>query len=177
MKGICISSSDDEAFFKIESKDKPSVNKTYVFNTLVDKGTAQQNRTFHPLLECLYDWMLSNDKYQFEVNGVIYDFRCDSVDRLKRIFKIRYGKGACSWKYVTDQLTMALINDLNDVPDYVLEDFNNGNRGRIEANEAISWTLYEKDDRRNLIDRLISIMHLIKVDSKRFFEILEGFKI
>ncbi|MCP4393963.1 MAG: hypothetical protein GY804_06815 [Alphaproteobacteria bacterium] len=176
MKALCTGSSAGEVTFKITGKTKPVVGKEYVIESIVGVGSAKQNRTFHPLIECLYKWMLENDTYQFEENGIEYDFRCEDNDRLKIIFKMTYGKGACSWKYVTNKNTMQEIYDLNDAPDYVIEDFNAGNRGRIEARDAISWTEYDKEDRANLITNTINIMRTIGVDSAKFHEIMEGIR-
>ncbi|MCW8932151.1 MAG: hypothetical protein OQL19_18200 [Gammaproteobacteria bacterium] len=176
MKVLVTVSSGDVVQLLVKGADMPLVGKEYSLEKIVDSGTAKQNRTFHPLLECLYTWMLKNDTYQFESNGIQYDFRCSDIDKLKTIFKIRYGKGANRWEYVDDNYNMVEVFDLKEIPTYVVSDFSEGNRGRIKASHAISWKEYDKDDRRKLIDNMINIMKTIGVDSDKFNEILDGIK-
>jgi len=175
MKYLCTASTMEEVTLFGDAK-KIDVGKYYVLEPLVDKGTSRQNRTLHPLLDCLYSWMLERDTFQFEDNGIIYDLRCSSKGKLKTLFKIRYGKGACLWKYSDSKHKLVEINDLKELPDYVLEDFQKGNKGRINASEAISWKDYNKKDRIKLIDAIINIMKTIGVNSKSFLDILEGIK-
>jgi hypothetical protein len=176
MKANCTFSNGNIAHFVVLNKAMPTVNKEYVIEPVVDKGSAKQNRTLHPLLDCLYSWMLDNDTYQFEANGVIYDFRCEDSKELKKIFKIRYGMGACSWEYVNDKMGMVKVYDQYKIPKYAVDDFNSGNRGRVKAVDAISWKKYNKDQRMNLISNTISIMKTVGVDTKKFHEILDGIK-
>lgn len=176
MKGLCTVSSGDVVNILIKEKTMPEVGKYYAIEPIVDKGTAKQNRTLHPLLECLFDWMLEENTYQFKDNGIEYDFRCSSTDRLKTIFKIRYGKGADVWEYVSYSYNMVEVFNLCDIPEPVVSDFNNGNRLRIKASHAISWTAYNKEDRANLITNTINIMKTIGVDSEKFHSILDGIK-
>ncbi len=176
MKGLCTVSTGDIVNILVKGKTMPLVGKYYVIEAVVDKGTAKQNRTLHPLLDCMYSWMLENDTYQFESNKIEYDFRCNSMDALKKIFKIKYGKGADEWEYVNDSYGMVKTDDLKSLPDYVIDDFQNGNRERIKASHAVSWKLYNKSDRLKLIDNVINIMKSIGVDTQKFYDILEGIK-
>ncbi len=176
MKGLCTVASGEVCTLSIKSGDLPEVGAYYVIEKIVDKGTAKQNRTFHPLIDCLYSWMLDINTFQFEDNGIEYDLRCSNKDKLKLLFKIRYGKGACLWRYSDKNHNLVEIDDLNKVPDYVVDDFNKGNKGRINASDAISWKYYDKKDRIELIDKTINIMKTIGVDSKKFYDVLDGIK-
>jgi hypothetical protein len=124
----------------------------------------------------MFSWMLERDTYQFEVNEIQYDFRCADSDELKVHFKIKYGKGASKWEYVNEAIQMVPVYDLKDVPQYAIDDFNKGNRGRVKASRAISWIDYDKKDRIKLIDSVINIMKTIGVDSQKFHDILDGIR-
>ncbi len=71
---------------------------------------------------------------------------------------------------------MVKTDDLSTIPDYVVDDFKSGNRGRVKAVEPISWTEYNKAQRADLITNILNIMKTIGVDSPKFVEILEGIK-
>ncbi|MCP4392777.1 MAG: hypothetical protein GY804_00640 [Alphaproteobacteria bacterium] len=89
---------------------------------------------------------------------------------------MRHGKGSCSWEYVNDKSGMVKTYDISTIPQYVIDDFNSGNRGRVKAVDPISWTEYDKEDRANLITNTINIMRTIGVDSAKFHEIMEGIR-
>ncbi len=103
MIGLCTDSSAGIVIISVKGKTMPSVGKEYVIEAIVGVGSAKQNRTFHPLIDCLYSWMLEDDNYRFQVNNTEYDFRCSDKEELRKIFKMRYGLGACSWEYVNDK--------------------------------------------------------------------------
>jgi hypothetical protein len=176
MKATCTLSTGNIANFIVHNKTMPVVKVDYVIEKVVDKGSAKQNRTFHPLIDCFYSWMVENDTYQFEDNEIKYDFRCKDQEELKKIFKMRYGMGACSWEFVNDKNGMVKVYNQYEIPKYVVNDFNGGNHDRVKAVDAISWKEYNKDQRMNLISNTIVIMKRVGVDCKKFHEILDGIK-
>ncbi len=173
MRGLCTVAAGQEAQIMLSGSEFPEVGAYYYLTKEIPEGTDKQNKTLHPLLICFYNWMLRNDTYQFEENGIEYDFRCPDWKYLKEIFKMRYGAGADHYEYVNDKYQMVRISDIKELPDYVMEDFKGGNTGRIKGIPK-SWSKYNKKQRTQLIDNLLNIMRSVGVDSKKFSEIQEG---
>ena len=158
--------------YMVESKTAPIVGRHYSLED-AESGSKAQNNTFHALIDCLYVWMLSSDNFIHENGGIVYDFRCANKDDLKIIFKKRYGAGADYYKYVNNKSGMTRAKTKEEIPQYAWDDFNSGNKDRI--NQILkSWGQYSKKQRSHLIDMTKTVMDHIGVDSKKYFEIMEG---
>lgn len=158
--------------YMVESKTVPIVGRHYSLED-AESGSKAQNNTFHALISCLYKWMLYEDNFIHDNGGIIYDFRCANDKELKKIFKQRYGAGADHYEYVNNDYAMVEVKTKDDIPQYAWDSFNSGNKGRIKQ-ILKSWIQYSKKQRTNLIDMTKSVMDHIGVDSKKYFEILEG---
>ena len=158
--------------YLVESKTKPIPGKRYNLEDAVT-GTKAQNKTFHALISCFFKWMLSTDTFQYEVDGTPYDFRYPDYLVLKDVFKMKYGAGHDHLEYVNDKNQMISVKYMEDVPDYVIKDFNLGNRQRVKQ-VLKSWSQYTKKQRTDLIETTLNLMKSIGVDSKKFTEILDG---
>lgn len=156
------------------SKDTPVVGRYYSLEDAIS-GSRALNNTFHALIDCLYIWMLKEDNFVHDNNGIIYDFRCANKAELKNIFKQRYGAGADHYEFVDMDYKMVSIKDRLLIPVYVTEDFMNGNKQRIKQ-ILKSWSQYTHKQQHKLVDTLINIMDHIGVDSKKYFIILDGMK-
>ena len=117
--------------------------------------------------------MLSINTFQHEIDGMYYDFRFPDYLVLKDVFKQRYGAGADHLEYVNDKNQMVNVKTMEEVPDYVIKDFNAGNKQRVKQ-VLKSWSKYTKKQRTNLIETTLDIMKAIGVNSKKFYEILKG---
>ena len=172
MKCRCIGNDELEFYFKVESGESPTVGTLY---TLEDAtfGTAAQNRAFHSLLDAFYTWMEKTDQFQFDDNGRIFDFRTPSQHDFREFFKYKYGAGFTHIEYVDGSFCMNRVKDLSEVPAIVLDDFNNGNRGRIKG-VLKSWTSYTKRERKAAIDSLFNIIKAVSCHDKRVNKIMKG---
>jgi hypothetical protein len=158
----------------VESKTAPIVGRHYSLED-AESGSSAQNKAFHALIQELYKWMLSQDNFVHQNGDVVYNFSCPDWLTLKDIFKARYGAGADHYRYADQNFQMVKVNSMNKIPGYVMKDFKDGNHLRI-AQVLKSWSKYTKKERTNLLDTTINIMDHIGVDSKKYFEILEGMK-
>jgi len=128
-----------------------------------DTPTEKQNRAFHSLLQEFW----SSGAHSYNVNN-FDDFR----DCIKRDL----GAGFEKYRYVEDTekgLRWGTAKAAWDIPDNVARDIN-GNP--LAAGVLKSWKNYSKKERKETIDRLISIMIQCGVNSKKFEEILEGMR-
>ena len=172
MKALCTSVSDTTITMEIVSGTIPEAGLYYTLEDCV-KGTSAQNKALHALIQEFYRWMLRTDTYMFEVGNTVYDFSCADWFDLREKLKYRYGEGVSHYQYCNAEYEMIKVKELSDVPEYVLDDFNAGNRLRIKA-ILKSWSLYTKKQRRLMLDAVIDIMKVVGVDSKKFHEILNG---
>lgn len=158
--------------FMVESKDAPEVGRRYILEDY-GNGTQAQNRTFHALVSCFYKWMLSINTFVFEIDDIHYDFAYPDYLVLKDVFKMKYGAGADHYEYVNDKLEIITVKKIDEIPHSVVKDFTSGNNKRIKK-ILKSWSQYTKKQRTDLIETTLNLMKSIKVDSKKFTEILDG---
>lgn len=155
-----------------QSKESPEVGRAYTLEDATS-GTAAQNRAFHSLLTAFWIWMLKTDTYQFENDGIVYDLRTPSQTDFKDFFKYKYGAGFSWVEYVDDNYRMVRVPSQEDVPEYVIKDFNSGNRRRVKG-VLKSWADYTKKERKDALDILIHIIAISGCTDKKVMEIISG---
>jgi len=155
-----------------ESKDMPEVGKHYTLEDAIT-GTAAQNRAFHSLLVAFWKWMFRVNRFQFTDGNVLYDLSTPDAEAFKDYFKYKYGQGFSHIQYVNNDNGMIKVDNMSEVPDYAVKDFNNGNLKRVKG-VLKSWTKYTKKQRRDCIDTLKMIIGLSGCDDEKVHEILEG---
>ncbi len=183
LKGKCIECSDKGFATLLFNSNKPKVGSEYILEDL-SEGTNAQNKLFHEILQQFYKWMLKTDTFIVNDNGIDYDLRCGEWEELKDLLKARYGRKWSHINYVNNDMEMISItkkkpkgwegkyDPISLIPDYVWNDFNNGNKKRIKQ-VLYSWGDYNKDQRRQLLDITLLIMDKFGVDSKDYLELRE----
>ena len=138
--------------FCVQSSDTPIVGQKYNLEP-ADEGTGKQNRLFHPLI---MEWYIS---------GCHSYGQCD-YEKVRRYIKRDYGAGFESYVYATPE-GIKVAHAYIEIP----EDYRNPQYaiGRLK-----SWAAYTKKERKETIDRVISAMIRSGVQTKKFYEIMEG---
>lgn len=142
------------------SGDAPEVGKVYALED-ASEGSLAQGRAFHALIQ------------EFWKSGLhSYDVAC--FDEFRNCIKRDYGAGFESFVYADFADGLPVIREakaFDEIPEYVRKDPRRAEliRGRLK-----SWSEYSKTERREAIDAVISTMHQAGVQSKKFYEILEG---
>jgi hypothetical protein len=127
-----------------------------------EEGSGNQNRLFHALLTIYF------------ISGC-FSYPAKNVEQLKMYIKKHLGSGYIyRYKLTTGEWE-------RNVKQSQLElDISEGKVRRDEKGEYVfdyelkSWRDYTKRERRNLIESLIAEMDMAGVQSKKYFEILEG---
>jgi hypothetical protein len=134
------------------SKDIPIVGRSYILEDAAT-GTGAQNRAFHALIQEYWRTGLHSSPAK-----TFHEFR----DYIKRDL----GAGFESFVYATPD-GVKKANTREDIP----KEYNNSKYalGRLK-----SWSDYTLKERRNAIDNLIAEMKQAGVNTKKFFEILDG---
>jgi len=190
IKGLCIESGEDGAKFIFEGSI-PLTGRYYYLEDLTT-GSGKQNRLLHALLTVFWDFMFNTNTFIIEDNGVIYNLSSDCMENLKDLLKHKYGLGFSHIQYVDNRYRMKRLSmkmpknwvkpelytlDHYDpwalVPDYVLEDFTNGNSERIKG-VLISWIDYSMPQRHKLITKVFLLMDLFGVESHKYENIKTG---
>ena len=159
-------------YFKLESGKAPELSVLY---TLEDAtaGTQAQNRAFHSLLNAFFDWMVKTDQFIFEDNGRVFDFSTPSQEDFREFFKYKYGQGFTHIEYVDNDYSMIRVKTLDEIPGDILEDFSNGNNGRVKG-VLKSWTTYTMKQRKDCIDRLFDVIKAVNCNDRKVLEIMTG---
>jgi len=158
--------------YRVESKDAPEVGRYYNLEDAVT-GTAAQNKSFHALLNNFWLWMFKNNKFQFDDNGIIYNLSTPDQASFKDFFKYKYGQGFKHYQYVNKKFAMVKVKTMEEIPDYVIHDFNDGNKERVKG-ILKSWVDYTKKQRLDCIDMLLTIIYISECDDKKVNEIIDG---
>lgn len=170
IKGLCIESGGNSARFLFRG-ELPVCGRKYSFED-ISSGTNAQNSLFHSLLQCWWDYMFKTNTFKISDQDIIYDFSCDSWQSLKEMLKLKHGKGG-RLKYVDNDYHMIDAKHWDDIPEYVIEDFNNGNHKRIQV-IIYSWGEYSKPQRHQLITKVFYFMDLFGVTGKAYNSIKDG---
>ena len=158
--------------YQTESKDSPVIGRYYTLED-AQTGTQAQNKAFHALLFAWYKWLEKTDSFVFQDGNKIYDLSSPDADSFRDLIKYRYGEGFDHLQYVDESFCMVKVKTYEEIPMYVLSDFNAGNRGRIKG-ALKSWTDYSLHQRKNCIDNVIRLIALSQCDDKKVQEILDG---
>lgn len=140
--------------------DQPVVGQVYFLENATS-GTDAQNRAFHALV--MEYWKSGCHSYQ-----------ASSYDDFRYCIKRSLGAGFEAFVYAVIVDGKPVIMDAKkyqDIPESVRsdKDLKQLVRGRLK-----SWADYTKKERRTTMDNLISEMHQVGVNSKKFHEILAG---
>jgi len=148
-----------ETGYICESHEHPIVGRHYIIED-AEEHTASQRKAAHALMQ---EWYKSG----------LWDF--DTVDwlRFRDLVKKEYGAGFSHYEYVDSNYGMNRVNDLDEIPSDILNDFSAGNKKRIKA-ILKSFSDYTKKEVKILIDRLIDVMNERGVDTPKYHDILEG---
>lgn len=169
LKAKCIECSNKGfATFYFEGK-QPKPNEYYHLEEQAGKS-LELNGLFHSVIPEFYYWMFNNDQFIFNDGGIELDFRCPNWHKLKDLLKQNYGEGNI-YKYVNDKYEMKGTKDFNKIPDYAIEDFNNGNTKRIQL-VLKSWRDYKEDEASRLVDIIIKLMNKLGVDTPKYINII-----
>ncbi len=150
--------------YMVESKDKPIIGRHYSLEDSVS-GTQAQNKAFHALITEYYkSGMHSYDKVDLK--------------QFKKLIKKNLGAGFEGFAYATVSKIKGVykpfmyeVEKYLDIPVNVRKDpdYKQMIRGKLK-----SWSDYTKKERMKTMDNLISEMHQVGVNTKKFMEILEG---
>ena len=124
------------------------------------KATIMQFRLYHPLI---LEWFRSG---LYPYND-IHDWWS-----LRQLCKQRHGSGFDGYTYVNDKYEMVDCASTEEIPDYVVMDFYNGNKKRIKGTLK-SITKYNIQEMRILIDNVIRGMEQTGVNTTRYNKIKE----
>lgn len=143
-----------------DSRDEPEPGRRYELVDASD-GTARQGRAFHALVA------------EYFVSGC-YSYPAKSLDELRNYVKLRLGAGVDAYVYADMENGKAIVKkvkEFSEIPEHVRKD---PDASKLIIRRLKSWTEYSKRERRETLDRLIAQMHSEGVQTKHFFEILEG---
>jgi hypothetical protein len=138
--------------FCVQSTDTPVVGQRYNLEP-ADEGTNKQNRLFHPLI---MEWYKSGAHSYGKVD----------YEKFRELIKRDYGAGFESFVYATPE-GLKRATYIEEIP----EQYRNST---YTAGRLKSWAKYTKKERKETIDRVISAMEQCGVNTKKFYEILEG---
>jgi hypothetical protein len=138
--------------------DKLVIGKYYNYEP-ADTGSLAQGRAFHSLLQT------------FWASG-LHSYIAKSFQEFKDYIKRDLGAGAEYYVYVKkDGLLRAKTKDRDEAVQEAAVD----RYGRpVVWMRLKSWADYTKKERTETIDLLISEMHQVGVQTKKFYEILKG---
>jgi hypothetical protein len=139
---------------------QPEVGKIYYLED-ASSGTTAQNKAFHALVGEYF----KSGCGSYEAKG---------FDEFRNCIKKSLGAGFEAFVYVNIVNGKAVILDAKtfaEIPEEIRKDKDLKQlvRGRLK-----SWSDYTKKERREAIDKLISEMHQVGVQTNKFQEILKG---
>ena len=170
---LCIESGAFDAKFRIQ-KGQVKAGETYYLEHF-EEGSNNQLRLIHSLIRCFYQYMFDRDKFKIEEYDRIYDLSCPDHENLKEMLKYKYGRGFSHINYVDKDYQIVKVKSMDEIPTYVLDDFNHGdgNRMRIKG-VIISLSDYSKKQRQDFIDNIFKLMDIYGVNSREYKDIRRG---
>ena len=133
----------------------------YYFCEKDDSGTLLQNSLFHSLLDIFYH------------SGVYSYPNVKTYEELRNYVKLNLGAGYKSYVFITlsnKGIKKGRVKKFEDVPENIATD-EDGNK--MLWGELKSWSKYNKKERTNTIQNLITEMINLNVHSKKFYDILQ----
>ena len=168
LKAKCIECSKKGfATFTFEGKH-PAIGEYYHLEEQTGKS-LELNGLFHAIIPEFFYWMFNNDQFIFNDGGITLDFRAANWHKLKDRLKEDYGEGNI-YKYVDDKYSMQGTKDFYFIPYYVVDDFNNGNKNRIEL-KLKSWRDYTPNQASKLVDVIFKLMDKLGVNTPKYLQI------
>lgn len=146
--------------FKCMDSNRPDIGRVYTLED-ASNGTEAQGKAFHALVGEYFKSGLS--KYQ-----------ATTFEELKNCVKRSLGAGFEAYVYATMENGKIVIKDAKTQDDIPREIWDSPDRFKLVRGRLKSWADYTKKERRETMDRLISEMHQVGVQTKKFYEILEG---
>ncbi len=168
LKAKCLECSNGKATFYFEGKT-PKINEYYHLEEQTGKS-LELNGLFHALFPELYYWMFNNDQFLFDDGGRPIDLRCETKWDLRELLKQKYGEGTV-YKYADKDFKLCSKKDFFKIPQYVLDDFEAGNKKRIEV-VLMSWRDYNEEQASRLVDIIIKLMNKLGVDTPKYKQII-----
>jgi hypothetical protein len=146
--------------FQSLTSDEPEPGMVYELQDGVE-GTDAQNRAFHALVQ------------EYWRTGC-HSYNAKNIMEFRNMIKRHLGAGFEAFVYAVIEDGKPVIRDAKtykDIPEAVRTDpdLKKLVRGRLK-----SWSDYTKRERTETIDRLIAEMEEAGVQTKKFYEILEG---
>ena len=143
-----------------DTLEKPIEGRKYILED-AEHHSGQQRKAAHALIN---EWYKSG----------LWDF-IDTMDynRFRDAVKYRYGAGMSHLEYVENDYTMHRVVSMDEVPEHVVTDFNDGNHGRIKG-VLKSFADYKKSEVKDLIDKLLIAMDDAGVCSPKYEDIKRG---
>jgi hypothetical protein len=149
-----------------DTKEEPKVGGRYLLEDAAS-GTRAQNNAFHALLDEYYrTWLWSYQGSGYN-SGATYD-------EFRNMIKRKLGAGFESFVYaeiVGGKPFVREVKTREEIPEAILRDpdMREMIRGRLK-----SWADYTKRERRLTMDKLITEMVEVGVNTPHFREILDG---
>jgi len=125
---------------------EPEAGSIYLMEKL-QNYSSQQRRLFEPLVKLYFDSLCFPS-----------DWPCETWEDLRDLVKLKLGQGVYKYEYVDDKMTIQRVKTLEEIPDYVMEDFHNGNSERVRIFSLISTTKYTKKQMYEMTNSLIRQM-------------------
>ena len=173
MKGMCSVASGEACTFIVHGKEQPEVGGYYYLES-AKSGTQEQNKAFHALVGEYYKSGLH--KYDTVSYAEFKDLiKRDLGAKFEAFIYVEMEKyNYDGYGGVIEQGERPVIKDAQtyeDIPEHIRQDpeLKSLARGRLK-----SWSKYTKKERTSTIDKLISEMLQVGVDTKKFHEIIEG---
>ena len=146
--------------FQSLSVEVPEPGMVYELNNN-EEGTDAQNRAFHALVQ------------EYWRSGC-HSYNATNIMEFRNMIKRHLGAGFEAFVYAVIENGKPVIRDAKtyeEIPEAVRidPDLKKLVRGRLK-----SWSDYSKRERTETIDRLIAEMEETGVQTKKFYEILEG---
>ena len=155
----------DNSFICIDEK-QPEVGRKYNLEDAAS-GTEAQNRLFHALVSEYYTsglWSYHGSGYK--QGATLHEFREIIKRKLGAGFEVIYYAD-----YVDEKAIICQCKTIEDIPIHVRSD---PDMRKCIQGRLLSWTKYSKKQRRETVDKLISEMHQVGVNTPHFNEILDG---
>jgi hypothetical protein len=126
--------------------EEPNAGSIYILEEF-KQHSSKQRKLFEPLVRVYFN------SFCFPTNWPV-----ETWEDLRDQIKMRLGQGVDLYEFVDDKLSIQRVHTLGEIPDYVIEDYNKGNRNRIRIYNLISTKKYNIKQFYEMTDSLIRQM-------------------
>lgn len=143
------------------SEEAPIEGRTYYLED-AETYTAPMRKLWEALID---EWFKTG----------LYDYDTISIHRFREHIKMDFGEGFDRLMYADEidgRVQMVEVKSTDEIPEHVMLDFADGNRGRVQG-VVKSTTRYTKKQFSRLIDNTINAMQDRGIDSPKFRDIIE----